>query len=138
MERRDDPGRRPVRASRGPDDSAVTARHFEPDARALREVRALVRDLFDDADPERAAAAELLATELVTNVLRHAPGGFEVRVRAGDPVRVEVRDSSRDPPRPRLPERSRRDGRGMLLVARLSISHGWELLEDGKVVWFEL
>ena len=120
------------------EEDALTVRRFEPEARALREVRALVRDLLGGADPTRRAVAELLATELVTNVLRHAPGGFEVRVRSGDPVRIEVRDSSRDPPRPRLPDLSCRDGRGMLLVARLSISHGWELLEDGKIVWFEL
>lgn len=138
MGRRNDTGGQRVAAIARIDDSAVTARRFDPDVRALREVRALVRAHLDDANPTRRAAAELLATELVTNVLRHAPGSFEVRVWRGEPVRVEVRDSSRDPPRPRLPDASSGDGRGMLLVARLSISWGAELLEEGKVVWFEL
>lgn len=83
----------------------------------------------------------LLASEVVTNAVRHGPAGglVDVQVRTtGDRVRVSVRDES-----PRRPVRLEPDplalsGRGVLLIDRLATA--WDVEPDaaGKTVWFEV
>jgi anti-sigma regulatory factor (Ser/Thr protein kinase) len=84
----------------------------------------------------------LLATELVTNAVRHGRGEVTVRLWPGpDVVRVEVSDAN-----PRRPEPGggqdldAEDGRGLLIVGALSSRWGTAPLPDeaGKTVWFEL
>ncbi|WP_433210153.1 ATP-binding protein [Dactylosporangium sp. CS-047395] len=84
--------------------------------------------------------AELVATELVSNVLRHA--GTEMEVAAARDRRqlhVSVRD--RGPGMPRLGGRPgagatlREDGRGLLVVSALTRAWGCIPVPDGKVVW---
>ena len=85
------------------------------------------------------AVAELLATELVTNVVCHTGSDVTVRVRPGSRcLRVEVDDASTHPPvlRPRDPLEP--SGNGMRLVADLATRWGTQLRDDGKTVWFEL
>ena len=74
----------------------------------------------------------------MTNALRHGAGRIEVRVLLGAPLRVEVRDESREPPvlRPSAP--GVEGGRGLFLVHALAAAAGWERVGDGKKVWFEL
>jgi anti-sigma regulatory factor (Ser/Thr protein kinase) len=84
--------------------------------------------------------AVLLASELVTNALRHARTDVRVRVATmRDRVRVEVVDGSGQVPLPRhaIPDQDE-SGRGMLLVAGLSDRWGTEPGFGGKYVWFEL
>jgi anti-sigma regulatory factor (Ser/Thr protein kinase) len=89
----------------------------------------------------------LLATEVVTNAVRHSgEGAADVEVVVdvdSDTVRVAVRDSgpgferrpTGDPRGSRMPESS---GWGLYLVERLAERWGVERRPDGNEVWFEL
>lgn len=81
----------------------------------------------------------LLASEVVTNALRHAPPPRELRVReqAGF-VRVEVTDSHPLPPRRREPDAESPGGRGLWLLDALAARWGFLREGDGKCVWFEV
>ncbi|HWC11414.1 MAG TPA: SpoIIE family protein phosphatase, partial [Acidimicrobiales bacterium] len=64
---------------------------------------------------------ELLASELVTNVIRHAASTFTVIVRYdADVLRVEVGDGSRALPQARLSAADEEAGRGLQLVEALA------------------
>ena len=83
--------------------------------------------------------AQLLATELVTNAVRHACSPVELTVALGEHrVRIQARDNSTATPAPPGPDSETRH-RGLLLVEDLSESWGVEV-EDrtGKVVWCEV
>jgi len=93
------------------------------------------RELLDDA--------RLLASEVVTNAVRHAgaPAGSTVELEvaaSADRVRVEVVDHGRGfTPRPRSADQSKGSGWGLHLVQRLASRWG----VDGQPrprVWFEL
>jgi PAS domain S-box-containing protein len=82
---------------------------------------------------------ELLASELVTNVIRHAASPFTVIVRYdGQVVRVEVGDGSRARPEARSPGSDEEAGRGLVLVDALAAEWGVVPTVAGKRVWFEL
>jgi anti-sigma regulatory factor (Ser/Thr protein kinase) len=93
--------------------------------------------------------AALLASEVVTNALRHG-GGPDELVIGIDPggVSVAVRDDSPQPPREEAgdgPGAARvvegglaENGRGLLLVDMLADSWGWRPEAGGKIVWFRL
>jgi serine/threonine-protein kinase RsbW len=84
--------------------------------------------------------AEMIVTELVTNAVRHGPGGpVEVAIEAGGAgVRGEVADPGTGfrkfaQVRRRMTEEG---GRGLFLVDALSDS--WGLSADSSRVWFEV
>jgi anti-sigma regulatory factor (Ser/Thr protein kinase) len=102
-----------------------------------------------DADPVLLSDATLIVCELVTNVVRHVPAGVQrdwVKVRlatAGDVVRLEVIDPGTTDPQPEFapltPGSMQQNGRGLGLVAALSVRCGTHLLSSGhRVVWAEL
>jgi anti-sigma regulatory factor (Ser/Thr protein kinase) len=87
---------------------------------------------------------QLLATELVTNAVRHggaAPGRplqFDFRRRNGT-IRVEVVDSGIDfetPPQPTNGDAN--GGWGLFLVDRIAERWGVDTTARGTCVWFEL
>jgi anti-sigma regulatory factor (Ser/Thr protein kinase) len=84
--------------------------------------------------------AELILTELVTNAIRHGPGGpVEVALETGgNGVRGEVADPGPGIRRQELVRRraTEEGGRGLFLVDALSDS--WGLASDGSRVWFEV
>ena len=88
--------------------------------------------------------AELLVSELVTNVVLHAHTDIEVVARLfSSAVRIEVRDTSSVLPTMASHLRESQTGRGLELVETLSDSWGVEVHRDrqridGKGVWFEL
>ena len=85
------------------------------------------------------ATAELLISELVSNVVRHVGSPMTVRVsRAGSVVRVEVDDESQDVPVFTRPEGESQHGRGLLLVDALATDWGSFARDTGKTVWFTL
>jgi anti-sigma regulatory factor (Ser/Thr protein kinase) len=111
-------------------------------ARARAFVRAAATGHLDDP-----FAAELLTSELVGNVVSHAPRDLTVAVDAGPPFRVEVHDGAvatsafrrlvaqGPPPAPAFAT----SGRGLVLVHELAARVGMvEEPGQGKVVWFEL
>ncbi|WP_393098786.1 ATP-binding protein [Streptomyces sp. LN325] len=91
--------------------------------------------------------AELLATELVSNAVRHTKGPAALRVRWAPPgtLRLGAWDANPEPPEPpRSPDRfaEREEGRGLALVQACSDLWGWQPLSRfgnrGKYVWCEL
>jgi anti-sigma regulatory factor (Ser/Thr protein kinase) len=106
-------------------------------ARAARQLIEAALQRWGDDDSTEVAA--LLTTELVTNAIVHARTDFGLRVGTDQRrLRVEVSDSSRDPPRLIPIEEAREHGRGLHLVDALSTSWGVDWTADGKSVWFEL
>jgi anti-sigma regulatory factor (Ser/Thr protein kinase) len=114
--------------------------HLLPDpmsARAAREVMEAALQPWGDEDTTEVAL--LLTTELVTNAIVHARTDFALRVTTRqDRLRVEVSDSSHDPPRLVPIDDFDDHGRGLHLVDVLSRSWGVDWRDDHKVVWFEL
>ena len=94
--------------------------------------------MVDRSDVSR-AAAELVASELVTNALLHGGGCayFEVHP-LSDGVRLEVTDENRRAPLVALASTETMTGRGLHLVRRLAARWGVEPASDGKKVWAEI
>lgn len=93
-----------------------------------------------------AETAELLASELVTNALRHTDGPYGLRLGAVGQgrVRLGVWDTHPDLPvpfegLPRRPEPYAEGGRGLCLVAHCADAWGATALpQGGKLLWVEL
>jgi anti-sigma regulatory factor (Ser/Thr protein kinase) len=86
-----------------------------------------------------AAVSELLADELVANVVEHVHTPMTIRAVCHDgALRIEVDDPSTDPPRLLHPGPYDFGGRGLLLVEALSDRWGTDVRPEGKTVWFEL
>jgi anti-sigma regulatory factor (Ser/Thr protein kinase) len=86
-------------------------------------------------------AAILLVSELVTNAVRHAGGTdvITVDLHAGRTwLRIEVHDTDRHWPQPRVPDGFDESGFGFILVAALADNWGVRETEAGKAVWAEL
>jgi anti-sigma regulatory factor (Ser/Thr protein kinase) len=111
----------------------------------VRVARAFVAGVLGESHPH-ADVALLLASELVTNSVRHSgsavPGGFvTVTVAAGDDgVRVEVTDRSGDGvPVLQSADRGEAEGsRGMRLVDALAARWGYQRGGGLATTWFEL
>ncbi|MEU0965452.1 ATP-binding protein [Streptomyces sp. NPDC005917] len=91
--------------------------------------------------------AELLATELVSNAVRHTKGPAALRVRWSPPgtLRIGAWDADPEPPEPPVPLEGLgelEEGRGLALVRACSDLWGWQPLSRfgnrGKYVWCEL
>ncbi|NNN30541.1 ATP-binding protein [Streptomyces sp. S3(2020)] len=90
--------------------------------------------------------AELLATELVSNAVRHTQGPAALRVRwAAGVLRIGAWDADPEPPEPPgefdMPDLAE-DGRGLGLVRACADLWGWQPLtrngQRGKLVWCDL
>lgn len=123
----------------------VIERHtaLPSDASSAAVARAFVRRALDDWDLGTIeATASLLATELVTNGLRHGGGPSSVALEVrGDRLWIAVSDA--DPGR--LPRRQHRPltaegGRGLALIEAMADTWGTSRIRrrGGKVVWCEL
>lgn len=93
----------------------------------------LVKQGLDDARIDKAI---LLVSELATASVLHATGGFHIRVITNGTVRVEVVD--RSPSLPLAPDSTGTPKLGVYLLDALADTWGWDVLPDGKQVWFEL
>ncbi|MFI5802706.1 ATP-binding protein [Streptomyces sp. NPDC051561] len=89
--------------------------------------------------------AELLATELISNAVRHTKGPAALRVRCtGDILRIGAWDADPTPPAPplRTATEDAEEGRGLALVRSCADGWGWHPLtssgDGGKYVWCEL
>ncbi|MFJ9585256.1 ATP-binding protein [Streptomyces acidicola] len=123
------------------------------DPRAVTICRRTLRLILALHDlPQLPEAAELLATELVANAVRHTKGPAAIRLRWSDPtLRIGVWDTD---PRPPIPgpridttlNPALESGRGLALVEGCSDNWGWHALGtttqppdgNGKFVWCEL
>lgn len=82
----------------------------------------------------------LIVSELTTNAVLHARSPFSVRLRlAPSALRVEVADRGPGLPNPIDPGPTGIGGRGLLLVAQLSVAWGVQAgAGPGKTVWCEV
>ncbi|MFE2017824.1 SpoIIE family protein phosphatase [Streptomyces sp. NPDC059499] len=122
--------------------SAMTIAQAEPEriAAARQQVREL---LHDWSDGEQIDAAELLVSEMSTNVLVHTDGDAllvaEVSGEQGERLlRVEVADASDELPHKRRPGEMASSGRGLVLMEMLADTWGVDPRGEGKSIWFEL
>jgi anti-sigma regulatory factor (Ser/Thr protein kinase) len=111
------------------------------DFRAPREARqAVTRFLSGAGVPQLIDEAQLLASELVTNAVRHAKGPITVRAYVADGfLHLQVCDSSADcVPQRREAGTDDEGGRGIELVEKLSNRWGYRVTEHSKIVWLDL
>lgn len=113
------------------------------------QARQAIRLWLSENCPSRLADALLVVSELVTNVLVHVPGGIHrnwVKVRIGigdDYIRIAVIDPGTNGKEPVFaeldPDSMEESGRGLALVASVSIRYGTRITDLGhRVVWADL
>jgi hypothetical protein len=83
-------------------------------------------------------ATELIVSELVGNVIRHARGPAQLRLLRSADLICEVSDGSLTTPRIRRAAETDEGGRGLQLVAALSQRWGTRYTTMGKCIWAEL
>ncbi|NUS12329.1 MAG: SpoIIE family protein phosphatase [Streptomyces sp.] len=82
--------------------------------------------------------AELVASELVTNAIRHATGPVQLRLLRDRALICEVFDGSSTSPRLRRAKNEDEGGRGLFLVAQLTERWGTRYTPEGKIIWTEM
>ncbi|MFF3376127.1 ATP-binding protein [Streptomyces sp. NPDC002680] len=124
--------------------------HIPHDLRAVTVCRRTVRLVLTmHGLIQLADVAELLATELVSNAVRHTKGPVALRLRMRDGfLRVGAWDADPEPPNPPPPAEELtqlthlEEGRGLALVSSCADLWGWQPLSRdgrrGKYVWGDL
>ncbi|MFG2579004.1 ATP-binding SpoIIE family protein phosphatase [Streptomyces malaysiensis] len=108
------------------------------DPRAAGQAREFVRERLGVWGlDELAITTELLASELVGNVILHAEGPIRLRLLNSRCLTCEVYDGSLSTPRIRHAAYTDEGGRGLQLVSALSRRWGARYLRDGKCIWTE-
>ncbi|MES5818592.1 SpoIIE family protein phosphatase [Streptomyces sp. RG80] len=87
---------------------------------------------------ELSFTVELVASELVTNAIRHATGPVQLRLLRDRALICEVFDGSSTSPRLRRAKNEDEGGRGLFLVAQLTERWGTRYTPEGKIIWTEL
>lgn len=102
-------------------------------------IRRLIRATLKSWDlSDQSEITELLATELVTNAVRHANRVIDLRLLRTEALLVEVYDDDFTLPMLRDAAEDDEGGRGLQMVSRMSRRWGSTRTASGKVVWFEL
>ncbi|MFJ8542513.1 ATP-binding protein [Streptomyces sp. NPDC093586] len=124
-----------------PSPASTPVRRLPPRPQSASVARRFVREALAGVSPDTTDTAQLLVSELVTNAVVHAHTEVEVQAWAVD-GRVHVRVSDQEPRRGLMPHRGgtayASTGRGLGMVEELASSHGVQVGEDHKTVWFEL
>ncbi|WP_416978129.1 SpoIIE family protein phosphatase [Streptomyces sp. T028] len=108
------------------------------DPRAAGQARRHVREQLALWDLDQlTATAELLVSELVGNVVRHARGPVRLRLLYGAELICEVYDGSPTLPRIRRASETDEGGRGLQLITALSGRWGARFTPAGKCIWTE-
>ncbi|MGW6519179.1 ATP-binding protein [Streptomyces sp. NPDC054962] len=103
--------------------------------------RAAAKQLSQWGVPVPVDEAELLVTELATNVVKHVGEGASATLILewkGERLRLEVHDTCKTLLSPKTAECDDVCGRGLHLLASLSVDWGTVLTAAGKVVWCEI
>jgi len=124
-----------------PSDRDDFARVFVPVPAVVRDVRSFVRNVFaawgeDASTPE----AEIIVAELASNAVVHARSPFRVSIsRTKSEIKLSVSDASTVPPA--QPDgklgvlADRQGGRGISMVASLSLTWDTQRETNGKTIW---
>ena len=114
---------------------------FPPDLASAQGARRFVECQLrgESVGEEALFRAQLLATELVTNAVRHAHSPVDLTVAHWDDrIRIEARDDSTARPAPHRVDPPTRH-RGLLLMEDLCEDWGVDVQDhSGKVVWCEV
>jgi hypothetical protein len=117
---------------------AIAAWSLPEDPQAAGAARHHVHDQLVAWDLEElASCTELLASELVANVIRHAKGPLQLRLLRSRSLICEVFDGSLTTPRMRRAAWTDEGGRGLQLVAAMSDRWGTRYMSTGKSIWTE-
>ncbi|MFE0252429.1 ATP-binding protein [Streptomyces sp. NPDC059010] len=103
--------------------------------------RATAKQLSRWGMPVAADEAELLVTELATNVVKHVGEGVSATLILewrGERLRLEVHDKSRVVPSLTMAGGDGERGRGLYLLAAVALDWGTTLTAAGKAVWCEI
>ncbi|MEV7520395.1 SpoIIE family protein phosphatase [Streptomyces sp. NPDC091371] len=120
------------------DADSIATWMLDADPAVVGDARRLVLEQLTAWDlDELAFSTELIASELVTNAIRHAGGPVRLRLIRADTLTCEVSDSSNTQPRMRRARSSEEGGRGLYIVAQLSHRWGSRYSGGGKTVWSE-
>ncbi|MGY5044144.1 SpoIIE family protein phosphatase [Streptomyces sp. 900105755] len=138
-------GRRHVRAdvlaarTHAFDGSHVGAWELSADLAAVSQARKHISGKLAAWGLEEAAPAmELVASELVTNAIRHAHPPVRLRlIRHGAGLTCEVSDGSSTSPHLRRARTFDESGRGLFIVAQLTRRWGTRHHSHGKTIWAE-
>jgi anti-sigma regulatory factor (Ser/Thr protein kinase) len=127
-----------VARTRTLDSSRVACWDVPDDPAAVSDLRAaILRRLTAWGLADLAFATELIASELITNAIRHAHGPVQARLLRGRALVFEVSDGSGTSPRLHRAATTDEGGRGIFLVAQLSARWGTRHTARGKVIWTE-
>ncbi|MFJ7075150.1 SpoIIE family protein phosphatase [Streptomyces sp. NPDC098781] len=119
-------------------DSRMASWPLPKDPRAAGQARALIREQLAAWDlTALTPTTELLASELVGNVIRHAKGPLRLRLLYGAELICEVFDGSLTMPRIRRATETDEGGRGLQLITALSLRWGTRYTPTGKCIWTE-
>jgi anti-sigma regulatory factor (Ser/Thr protein kinase) len=118
----------------------IVRRSFEPSEASVGAARRFVAGTITDVAVGVSESVAVMVSELSTNALVHATGGFEVIVdRSDHHVLVSVRDQGDGTPELQSPDASEPHGRGLRIVDALSEQWGISSTADaGKSVWFRM
>jgi len=126
-----------VRVHATPPD-AVATWSLPEDPQAAAAARRHVRDQLTAWHLEElATTTEMLASELVANVVRHAKGPVLLRLLHSQTLVCEVFDGSLTTPRIRRASWTDEGGRGLQLIAALCDRWGTRYMTTGKCIWTE-
>ncbi|MEU1514887.1 SpoIIE family protein phosphatase [Streptomyces sp. NPDC005811] len=116
----------------------IAAHGLPNDPRAAGQAREYVRQQLAAWElDDLVMTTELIVSEMVGNVIRHAKGPIALRLLRSRSLICEVYDGSLTTPRIRRAASTDEGGRGLHLIATLSRRWGARYLEDGKCIWAE-
>lgn len=108
------------------------------DPSAVREVRDnTARQLTEWGLEDLAFSTELIASELVTNAIKHADGPIGLRLIRDRTLICEVSDAGNTSPHMRRAHSTDEGGRGLFLVAQVAQRWGTRYTATGKTIWAE-
>ncbi|MES4904785.1 MULTISPECIES: SpoIIE family protein phosphatase [unclassified Streptomyces] len=124
--------------TRGLDASRVATWDVPDDPALVARARRHVTDqLMAWGLEETVFTTELVVSELVTNAMRHATSPIQLRLIYDHTLICEVSDGSNTAPHLRRARVFDEGGRGLLLVAQLSLRWGSRHSATGKTIWAE-
>jgi anti-anti-sigma regulatory factor/anti-sigma regulatory factor (Ser/Thr protein kinase) len=115
----------------------TTSHVIQPDRNAPSVARAAVARFCQDLGVRENDAAQLVASELVTNAVVHTGTTMQLRLRLVDSrLHIAVRDGGDGVPRlAGIIDEASESGRGLLLVDALAARWGTFVPDRGKIVW---
>lgn len=116
----------------------VAERDVPSDPAAVADIRAWSTATLDEWGlGELSFATELALSELVTNAIRYGSEPVRVRLLRDRSLILEVSDGSNTSPHLTYAASTDEGGRGLFLVAQLTVQWGTRYTPHGKIIWAE-